>query len=39
VADRSMSVPVTLSDPEGRGMGVKIFWQTSIITLVQFDTE
>jgi len=37
VADRSVSVAMTLSGLEGRGVRVNIFWQISIITLVRFD--
>jgi len=39
VADRSVSVPVTLNDLERWAWGVKIFWQISVIMIVQFDLE
>ena len=39
VADRSVTVPMTLSDLERQGVRVIIFWQISIITLVRFDLE
>jgi len=38
VADRSLSVPMTLSDLEKRDAMVK-FFEISIITLVWFDLE
>jgi len=39
VADRSLSVPITLSELKRRKARDLIFWRISVITLLSFDLE